>query len=172
MPQPSPQPPIHPENMREDRERWYMTLPDDEAEIAMAWLAKHDEPAIEDQRVTDIIHLQQLRPSSEVVLLLRKPKPRGKVTPTQGYEISPATGERITIRKDPAELVGEMQAYGPLSCEPYWVKGLTRFSSQLNRQKFLEDLGKLAAPVAALGFADVASKKGGDLPELLQLRPV
>jgi hypothetical protein len=172
MPQPSPQAPIHPENLRDDRERWYMTLPDDEAEIAMAWLEKHDPQAIEEQRVTDVLHLQQLRPTSEVVLLLRKPKTRGKLTPTQGYEVAQMTGERVTVRKDPAELIGEMQAYGPLPCEPYWVKGLTRFSSQLNRQKFLEELGALAAPVAAPRFADVASKKNGDMPELLQLRSV
>lgn len=170
MPQPSPQAPIHPENLRDDRERWYMTLPDDEAEIAMAWLEKHDPAAIEDQRVTDVLHLQQLRPSSEVVLLLRKPKPRGKLTPTQGFEVAQMTGERVTVRKDPAELIHEMQAYGPLACEPYWIKGLTRFSSQLNRSKFLEELGKLASGGATLAFADVASKKNGDLPELLQLR--
>lgn len=172
MPQPSPQAPIHPENLRDDRERWYMTLPDDEAEIALAWLEKNDAAAIEDQRVTDVIHLQQLRPSSEVVLLLRKPKPRGKITPTQGYEVAQLTGERVTVRKDPTELIHEMQAYGPLPCEPHWVKGLTRFSSQLNRQSFLEALGALAAPVAALRFADAASKKNGDFPELLQLRSV
>jgi hypothetical protein len=150
-----------------------MTLPDDEAEIAMEWLAKNDPNAVAEQRVTDVLHLQQLRPSSEVVLLLRKPKgPRAKITPTQGWEVAQLTGERITVRKDPASLVDEMQAYGPLSCEAYWVKGITRFASQLNRVKFLEDLGKLAAGGATIGFADVASKKNGDLPELLQLRAI
>lgn len=170
MPQPSPQAPIHEDNLREDREVWYLTLPDDEAEIAQHYLQKHDPEALTDERLSDLLHLQRLTSRSAVVVLLRKAPPRGKLTPTQGYVEAPATGERITVRADLEKLAEtEMKAYGPLDIANYWERGLTRFSAQIDRKRFLEDLGKLASP-AQVAFADVASKKNGDLPDLLQIR--
>lgn len=171
MPQPSPQAPIHEDNLKEDREVWYLTLPSDEAEIAAEWLAINDPKALSEDRMSDMLHLQRLSPRSSVVLLLRKPlNARARLTPTQGYELSTATGERLTVRRNPADLIGEMQAYGPLMVDKYWEQGLTRFSSQLRRAAFLEELGKLAGGGATIGFADVASKRNGELPDLLQLR--
>jgi len=170
MPQPSPAAPIHPDNLRADREVWYLTLQHDEAEIAFAWLAKHDPEAVGSDRVTDTIHLMQLRPNSSVVLLLRKPKgPRAKISPTQPIEVSKATGDYITIPVEPDSLIGEMEAYGPVNCEDYWIKGATRYSSSIDRPRFLAKLGELAAGVAHFGFADVSRKDG--LPDLLQIRP-
>jgi hypothetical protein len=171
MPTPTKSDPIHADNLAEDLEVFYLSPPFEETEAAAAWLDTHDPKALAQDNLIPMLHLQRVSRRTAVVLLLRKPVGRKKITAAQGYLEASNTGERVTVHTPVEELAKEVQAYGPINCADYWEQGATRFSAHLNRAAFVAAIAKLATPYV-IGFEDVASKKNGDLPDQLVLRTV
>lgn len=171
MPAPTKQDPIHADNLAEDLEVFYLAPAFEETEAAASWLEKNDPKALERDNLIPMLHLQRVSRRTAVVLLLRKPVGRKKITAAQGYVEAQNTGERVTVHADVEELAKEVKAYGPINCADFWEQGVTRFSAHLNRAAFVAEIARLASPYC-IGFEDVASKKNGDLPDQLVIRTV
>ncbi len=149
-------------------ETWYLAPAFEEAEIAAEWLKKHNPAALDEERLVTELNLHQLSRFSEVVLLVRKPKPRQNVRQAQPVKEAP-DGQRYTVHVEPEEMIDEVQACGPVKCADYWEHGANRFSSKLRRAPFMEAIGKIATPWRT-AFSDAASRKNGETPDWLTLR--
>jgi hypothetical protein len=155
-----------------DLEAWYL-VPEIEPEpqTSQFWLLKQTLSIPEENIVTEL-PLDRLHSRSSVYVLCRKPY-RGK----HGNGIRPhlpitsvVDGERLHTPVPLEELADDMRAYGPVVVKEHWSSGSNKFNSKLNRNSFLEALGKAASPWS-LAWKD-ATRKDGDLPTILYLRSV
>jgi hypothetical protein len=171
MPEPARKPE---ENVILSPNTWFLMLDvPTETPVAHAWCEKNAPVKLEQDMLTNVLHMSSLRKDNAVVIIQRRAVGMKRITPAIGLYLDRQTGERMPEPAALEDLVAEVKLSEPVLCSKHWQDGGggygQRWNGSLSRSTFLEELGKLASP-ATIRFLDVASKKGGELPEQLVLR--
>lgn len=143
-----------------------------EGDAALHWLMQRF-PHIQGEGIDEVLRAEldiaQLSKYSVVYVLLRKRKnQRIPLTNAQPWEQSP-DGQRVTVEMPLDRMIEEIDVYGPLTCSEFFYSTGEKWQApRLDAPKFLEALGKIAAPWS-VDSTEKAELKNGQKPTRFKL---